>query len=118
MPWLSIITAPCVWAIIVVHTGSVFGYFLVVNQLPGYMKTILKYDIKSNGLFSSLPYFGKYAMSVTASYLADHLRKTGRMSTVVARKVCLEKKPLIDAQIDAKCYFRRVSPHLPSPPPV
>lgn len=88
MPWLSIITAPCVWAIIVVHTGSVFGYFLVVNQLPGYMKSILHFDIKSNGLLSSLPYFGKYAMSVTASYYADHLRQTGKMSTVVARKVC------------------------------
>lgn len=89
VPWLSIITAPCVWAIIIVHTGSVFGYFLVVNQLPGYMKTILKYDIKSNGLLSSLPYFGKYAMSVSASYFADHLRKTGKMSTIVARKVRL-----------------------------
>lgn len=88
VPWLSIITAPCVWAIIIVHTGSVFGYFLVVNQLPGYMKEILKFDIKSNGLLSSLPYFGKYAMSVSASYFADHLRKTGKMSTIVARKVC------------------------------
>lgn len=86
MPWVSILTAPCVWAIIIVHTGSVFGYFLVVNQLPGYMKAILKYDIKSNGLLSSLPYFGKYAMSVTASYFADYLRSTGKVSTIVARK--------------------------------
>lgn len=52
------------------------------------MKSILHFDIKSNGLLSSLPYFGKYAMSVTASYYADHLRQTGKMSTVVARKVC------------------------------
>lgn len=87
VPWKDILTAPCVWAIILVHGASVFGYFLVVNQLPGYMKTILKYDIKSNGLLSSLPYFGKYFMSVTASHFADHLRRTGKMTTTVARKV-------------------------------
>lgn len=74
------------WAIILTHGASVFGYFLVVNQLPGYMKSILKYDIKSNGLLSSLPYFGKYFMSVTASHFADHLRKAGKISTTVARK--------------------------------
>lgn len=86
VPWKSILTAPCVWAIILVHGASVFGYFLVVNQLPGYMKEILKYDIKSNGLLSSLPYFGKYTMSVCASHFADHLRSTGKISTTAARK--------------------------------
>lgn len=86
VPWKDIFTAPCVWAIIIVHGCSVFGYFLVVNQLPGYMKSILKYDIKSNGLLSSLPYFGKYFMSVTASHFADYLRTNGKISTTVARK--------------------------------
>ena len=63
-----------------------FGYFLVVNQLPGFMKSILKYDIKSNGLLSSLPYLGKYTMSVCASHFADYLRSTGKVTTTVARK--------------------------------
>jgi len=86
VPWKSIFTAPCVWAIIIVHGCSVFGYFLMVNQLPGYMKSILKYDIKSNGLLSSLPYLGKYSMSVVASYFADYLRQAGKISTTTARK--------------------------------
>lgn len=86
VPWKSIFTAPCVWAIIIVHGCSVFGYFLMVNQLPGYMKSILKYDIKSNGLLSSLPYLGKYCMSVVASYFADYLRQAGKISTTTARK--------------------------------
>jgi MFS transporter, ACS family, solute carrier family 17 (sodium-dependent inorganic phosphate cotransporter), other len=86
VPWKDILCAPCVWAIIIVHGCSVFGYFLVVNQLPGYMKSILKFDIKSNGLLSSLPYFGKYGMSVVASHFADYLRNTGKITTTVARK--------------------------------
>lgn len=62
------------------------GYFLVVNQLPGYMKSVLHYDIKTNGLLSSLPYLGKYCMSVVASHLADYLRSTGKITTTLARK--------------------------------
>ncbi|KAJ6647807.1 putative inorganic phosphate cotransporter [Pseudolycoriella hygida] len=86
VPWVSIFTAPCVWAIIVTHGCSVFGYFTVVNQLPTYMKNILHFDIKENGLLSSLPYFGKYVMAVVASYLADYLRQKGTLTTGQARK--------------------------------
>lgn len=87
VPWKSIITSPPVWAIILTHGASVFGFFTVVNQLPTYMKYILNFNIKENGLLSSLPYFGKYAMAVMSSYLADHLRKTGVLSTTATRKI-------------------------------
>lgn len=46
VPWCSILTSPCVWAIIITHGCSVFGYFTVVNQLPTYFKTILHFNIK------------------------------------------------------------------------
>lgn len=46
VPWVSILSSPCVWAIIVTHGCSVFGYFTVVNQLPTYMKQILHFNIK------------------------------------------------------------------------
>jgi len=47
VPWISILTSPCVWAIIITHGASVFGYFTVVNQLPTYMKHILHFNIKA-----------------------------------------------------------------------
>uniref|UniRef100_U5EX23 Putative permease of the major facilitator superfamily n=1 Tax=Corethrella appendiculata TaxID=1370023 RepID=U5EX23_9DIPT len=87
VPWKSILSAPCVWAIILTHGASVFGYFTVVNQLPTYMKYILDFNIKENGLLSSLPYLGKYAMAVIASALADYLRKTEKLTTTQARKI-------------------------------
>lgn len=40
-----------------------------------------------NGLLSSLPYLGKYAMAMIASYFADYLRRTERLTTTQARKV-------------------------------
>uniref|UniRef100_A0A182VUX8 Major facilitator superfamily (MFS) profile domain-containing protein n=1 Tax=Anopheles minimus TaxID=112268 RepID=A0A182VUX8_9DIPT len=87
VPWKSIITSPPVWAIILTHGASVFGFFTVVNQLPTYMKYILHFNIKENGLLSSLPYFGKYAMAVISSHLADYLRKSGKLSTTATRKI-------------------------------
>lgn len=51
VPWVAILSAPCVWAIIITHGCSVFGYFTIVNQLPTYMKYILHFDIKSVSKF-------------------------------------------------------------------
>lgn len=86
VPWRAILASAPVWAIIVTHGCSVFGYFTVVNQLPTYMKEVLHFNVKKNGLLSSLPYLGKYAMAIMASYLADRLRRSGKLSTTVTRK--------------------------------
>lgn len=59
VPWKAILLSLPVWAIIITHACSVFGYFIVVNQLPTYMREVFQLDIKKNGLLSSLPYLGK-----------------------------------------------------------
>jgi len=87
VPWKSIFTSPPVWAIIITHGASVFGYFTVVNQLPTYMKYILAFNIKENGLLSSLPYLGKYIMAISTSSIADYLRASGKLSTTATRKL-------------------------------
>nr|XP_022917118.1 sialin [Onthophagus taurus] len=86
VPWKAIFTSLPVWAIVVTHGCSVFGYFTVVNQLPTYFKDVLKYNIKENGLYSSLPYLGKYLMAIISSYLADKLRRNGKFTTTFIRK--------------------------------
>ncbi|XP_017835017.2 sialin [Drosophila busckii] len=87
VPWGQVLCSPAVWAIIITHGLSVFGFFTVVNQLPTFMSQILHFDIKENGLFSSLPYLGKYVMAVSSSYLADYLRQKGTLSTTATRKL-------------------------------
>ncbi|XP_075232233.1 sialin [Lycorma delicatula] len=87
VPWLRVLTSPPVWAIIITHGCSVFGFFSIVNQLPTYMKYILAFNIKENGLLSSLPYLGKYLMAAFTSYIADWLRATEKLSTTAIRKL-------------------------------
>ncbi|XP_047535269.1 sialin [Vanessa atalanta] len=87
VPWRHMLLSAPVWAIVVTHGASVFGYFTVVNQLPTYIEKILHYEIKHNGLLSSLPYLGKYLCALASSVLADSLRRSGRLSTTTARKL-------------------------------
>ncbi|XP_037293127.1 sialin [Manduca sexta] len=87
VPWRQLVTSAPVWAIIITHGASVFGYFTVVNQLPSYIEKILHFNIKHNGLLSSLPYLGKYLCALASSVLADHLRRSGKLSTTTARKL-------------------------------
>lgn len=51
VPWKSILTSGPVWAIILTHGASVFGFFTVVNQLPTYMKYILNFNIKEVSIY-------------------------------------------------------------------
>lgn len=87
VPWKSLLSSSPVWAIIITHGASVFGYFTVVNQLPTYVESILHFNIKHNGLLSSLPYLGKYLCALVSSVLADYLRRSGKLSTTTARKL-------------------------------
>ncbi|CAH1715815.1 unnamed protein product [Aphis gossypii] len=87
LPWIKILTSLPVWAIVITHGASVFGYFTIVNQLPTYMKYLLHYDIKSNGFLSSLPYLGKYVMALFAGIVADRLLNSEKISKTMTRKI-------------------------------
>lgn len=71
VPWIALLTSAPVWAIIITHGCSVFGYFMVVNQLPTYMKEVLHFNVKANGLLSSLPYLGKSFFLMITMWIQD-----------------------------------------------
>ncbi|KAH9505446.1 hypothetical protein Btru_057319 [Bulinus truncatus] len=53
-PWLSILKSAPVWGIVTAHVSYTWGLFLFLSTLPQYMYEVLKFDIKSNGIFSML----------------------------------------------------------------
>ena len=56
---------------IAAHFGQNFGYFMLLTELPTYLKEGLGYDIKSNGVISSVPYLVQAVTSWVASYISD-----------------------------------------------
>ena len=41
-----------VWAITTTHVTQNFGYYVLLTELPTYMKNILHFDMKSNAVLS------------------------------------------------------------------
>merc|ERR1712055_21547 len=75
IPWAAIATSPAVWAITTTHVTQNFGYYVLLTELPSYMKSILHFDMKSNAGLSALPYFLMWIVSFLSSNLADYCIK-------------------------------------------
>ncbi|XP_013398298.2 uncharacterized transporter slc-17.2-like [Lingula anatina] len=87
VPWLAIAKSPAVWAIIVTHTCDNWGLFTLLTSLPIYMKEVLAFDIKENGLFSSLPYAAMIFGIIVCGQVADQLRQRVILDTTWTRKL-------------------------------
>ncbi|KAK3788190.1 hypothetical protein RRG08_020896 [Elysia crispata] len=86
-PWKEIFTSPAVLACCVAHFCYNWGFYTLLTCLPKYMKSILKFDMKENGLLSALPYLVLWIMQNACGILADFIRQNGYLSTKVTRKV-------------------------------
>ncbi|KAJ8679911.1 hypothetical protein QAD02_015698 [Eretmocerus hayati] len=76
-PWKAIFTSVPMWALIIVHCGQNWGFWLLLTQIPTYMSKILKYDIKDNGFLSALPYLAMWLLSFPVSWLSDYALQSG-----------------------------------------
>lgn len=51
--------------------GHGIGYFTVVTDLPKYMADVLKFNVKENGFYSSLPYVAMWISTLIFSVISD-----------------------------------------------
>lgn len=86
-PWLAIITNAPMLALICAQIGHDWGFFIMVTDLPKYMSDVLHFSIKSNGLWSSLPYLVMWIVSITTGFLGDWLIKKRYISITNSRKL-------------------------------
>lgn len=87
MPWLPILLSPCMWALVTVHVCNNFGHWLLLTQMPNYMKSMLHFDIKENGLFSSLPYLSLVLASTLVGWASQRINESHVVSLVSSRKI-------------------------------
>lgn len=86
-PWLSIAKSLPVYATAVAHFCNNWGYYTLLTCLPAYLKYILKFDIKSNGALSGVPYLMMWMAMIASGLGADHLRTKRILSTTGVRKL-------------------------------
>ncbi|CAG5124164.1 unnamed protein product, partial [Candidula unifasciata] len=72
-PWGAIFSSLPFWAILLAHTCGNYGLYMLLTQIPTYMKEVLKFDLKSNGAFSMLPYLTMWFCISCAGTVSDIL---------------------------------------------
>lgn len=87
VPWLAIFKSKACIAIFVAHLCNNWGNYLFLTQLPSFMKDILRFDIKSNGLYSSIPYISSWICALVSSYISDRLIINQTCSKSTIRKI-------------------------------
>ncbi|XP_071133211.1 sialin-like [Mytilus edulis] len=87
VPWLEITKSMPNYAIVVSNITCDWGLYTLLTYIPTYMNDVLKLDITTNGLFSSLPYIVFWATVFCGGWLADFFRDRKLMSTTNTRKV-------------------------------
>lgn len=86
-PWRKILTCPAVIALIFAQIGHNWGLFIIINDLPKYMSDVLRFSIKKNGLYTSLPYVALWIVALCTGYLSDFLIKRQYLGVTNSRKV-------------------------------
>lgn len=66
--------------------GHDWGFYIMVTDLPKYMSAVLKFPIKDNGIYSSLPYLVMWVVSVSTGFLSDYLIVRKCVTITGARK--------------------------------
>nr|CAD7576467.1 unnamed protein product [Timema californicum] len=108
VPWRQIVTSLPVWAIIITHGASVFGYFTVINQLPTYMKYILDFNIKED--FDGALEFFIYLLVCSPrrwAFLPRHQMEYGARSSPdgSVAKIVKDGSPCLDTPFTSPHYL-------------
>lgn len=87
IPWLKIISSKAIISVFFGHFAFCWGNYLFLTQIPSYLKDVHKFDIKSNGFISSIPYICSSIMIIMASIAADAILKRKLLSLRNVRRI-------------------------------
>nr|XP_016930108.1 putative inorganic phosphate cotransporter isoform X1 [Drosophila suzukii] len=87
IPFKAIMKSLPFYAILFAHMGHNYGYETLMTELPTYMKQVLRFSLKSNGLLSSLPYLAMWLFSMFISVVADWMISSKRFTHTATRKM-------------------------------
>ncbi|XP_076064319.1 putative inorganic phosphate cotransporter isoform X2 [Oratosquilla oratoria] len=87
IPWYHILTSMPFWAIVVSHFGHNWGFYMLLTELPTYLKTILHFNMSENGVLSALPYLVMFITSLIIGTIMDWLRSNNTVTTTTARRI-------------------------------
>ncbi|MBI3302648.1 MAG: ACS family MFS transporter [Deltaproteobacteria bacterium] len=85
IPWSLLLSKVPVWAIIINHFCSNWGFYVILTWLPTYFKQALGADLSKVGIYTILPWLVMFLMGNVAGWIADNLLKAGFSLTFVRK---------------------------------
>lgn len=86
VPWKAIFLSVPFYALVTARCAQNWGLSTLQAQIPSYLNGVLNMDIKSNGLYSALPFVAMWAMSYIYLSLADILQRKKVLSLTGLRR--------------------------------
>ncbi|XP_023299763.2 putative inorganic phosphate cotransporter [Lucilia cuprina] len=86
VPWKSIWLSVPFMALLVARCAEGYGLSILQTQIPSYMNGVLSMQIKSNALFSALPFLAMWGMSYVYVIVADVLQNKNILSLTAIRR--------------------------------
>lgn len=85
IPWGMLLSRAPVWAIIINHFCSNWGFYVILTWLPTYFTQVLHAELHKVGVYTVLPWLVMFLMSNVAGWIADRLLKAGISLTLVRK---------------------------------
>jgi ACS family sodium-dependent inorganic phosphate cotransporter len=86
IPWGRIAREPAIWAIVIAHFCSNFGYYILLLWLPSYLNYTFKVPLAEVGAYSLAPWIAAILAINAGGWIADLLTVRG-MSLTAVRKL-------------------------------
>jgi len=86
VPWHAIAREPAVWAIVLAHFCSNFGFNILLLWLPTYLHHAFGVTVARVGIYSLVPWVASFAVVNTGGWIADTMRIRG-VSVGLTRKL-------------------------------
>ncbi|NWU48830.1 S17A4 protein, partial [Dromas ardeola] len=87
LPLVAMAKSLPLWAITIACFCTDWMFYMLLTSMPTFLSNILHFDLRENGLLSSLPYVGNGLGDILAGLLSDFLLARRVLGTAAIRKV-------------------------------
>ena len=98
VPWIALITNRAVWACVAAHFAHNYAFYLMLSEMPTFLKYQLGFNLANAGAVSVLPYLACFAGANIGGGVADIVVSRKLLSMITVRRVwfaCGELLPAI-----------------------
>ncbi|XP_010147315.1 PREDICTED: sodium-dependent phosphate transport protein 3 [Eurypyga helias] len=87
LPLVAMAKSLPLWAITIACFCTDWLFYMLLTSMPTFLSSVLRFDLRENGVLSSLPYVGNGLGHILAGLLADFLLARQVLGTAAVRKL-------------------------------